>query len=259
MTDAFDLLAQARWEAEGVRRAAKRYEEAAAATDPAALPSGQKLLREVVPPLAARIDALKAEALETIGAAGGRKGRWIWPIQALDSRALALLTIAPVMGTLRAAPGTRDAVLSVSKAIGMSVRDEIDYRAWVATQIAANKVAKEAQDFEHKDLLRALKSRYPSVNRTVWARWKRKLHLTMEEPWDQATEIELGAALLSALLEVAPDRFTRELVRSGGKTQARVVITPETAAIMADVEQSVAVSRPQHMPMLIPPIPWAYE
>lgn len=255
-TSAFDLLTEARWEQEGVRRAQKRYEEAAAARDPSTLPSGQKLLRAVVPPLARAIAILQVEARAITVAAVGRQARWALPILLLDPQPLALMTVATALNADR---GTEaDGLTSLAKTLGRAVRDEVEYRRWVAVQVKANKEAKKAQDWEHKDLLAEMKRLYPAIDGRSWRRWKRRLEGLEVETWPEEVLVQVGAALLQILAQTVPDRFSIETREVSGRTQLFVRLSPEALAVMRDVEERAAVSRPALMPMVIPPIPWRY-
>lgn len=260
MATAFDLMEQAKWEVEGTRRAARRYREAAATADPSTLPSGQKLLRELVPPLVEKITELQLKAADSIASRGRKPSEWAWPIQLLDASALAVITI--VQG-LNAARGQTDAlsnITSVALGIASAVRDELEYRRWVSAQVAANKAAKEAKDWDHVDVLAAFKRRYPAADRKTWARWRKKIELAREERWDRPTSVALGAALISALVEAAPGRFeVAQRAVEGGRKQSYLRLSEETMGLMNDIEVRAEVARPQLMPMIIPPIPWQYE
>jgi len=259
MTDAYDLLAEARWEQEGVRRAAQRYREAAAASDPSELPSGQRLLREVIPPLSEKIAELQLQAADQMASRGGRAARWAIPIQLLDPGALAVITTVSAMNAGADPLGTQSSALGVTELISNSIRDELDYRQWVEAQVAANKVAKAAQDWDHVDMLAAFKRRYPNADRRTWRTFRRKLELAKTE-WDKETGVQLGGALLHALLEAAPHRFelaTRTLAK--GRTQNYLRLSEATMDMLRDVEARAEVARPMLMPMIMPPIPWRYD
>jgi DNA-directed RNA polymerase len=259
LTDAFDFLTEARWEQEGTRRAAERYREAAASKDPSALPSGQKLLREVVPALIGEITALKLVGQEAI-AQGGTVPKWAWPLQVLESGVLAIVTVIRSMGAARGQADTTSSIATIALDIAASVRDEIDYRAWVSQEIEAKRAAKEAQDWEHKDLLRAFKLRYPQADRKTWKRWSKKLELAQSERWTKEEAIQLGAALISALVKAAPSRFEVAATSIGAmRTQSYLKLSEETMELMNDIEARAAVARPRLMPMLIKPLPWRYE
>ena len=259
MLEAFDLLAEARWETEGTRRAAQRYREAAAANDPAALPSGQKLLREVVPPLTEAIVQLQLKGADMLASRGGRAALWAIPIQLLDAGALAVITVTSALNASSDPFSPSAAASAVMETISTAVRDELDYRSWVKAQVAAKKAAREAQDWSHVDAAANFKARFPNADRRTWRRFRRKLELA-EMEWDKETGIQLGGALLSALLETAPGRFelaSRPLLK--GRTQNYVKLSGDTVEMLKDIETRAEVARPMLMPMLMPPIPWAYE
>jgi hypothetical protein len=252
---AYDLLAEARWEMEGTRRAAQRYREAAATADPSTLPSGQKLLREVVPPLIGGITGLQAQ-----GSASISQGRsvvpWAWTIQMLEAPALAMIAVVNGLNAARDQAGPMSAVTTVALEMAAAVRDEINYRAWVADQVAGNEAAREAQDFEHRDVLLAFRRRYPQADRKTWTRWRRKIEALERETWDKETSLQIGAALVHALVAAAPDRFE---IATTPKDLRYLRLSEETVAMMQDIEARAAVARPRLMPMLIEPLPWRYE
>jgi len=153
---------------------------------------------------------------------------------------------------------TFSTVVTCSLGIAGGVRDEIEYRRWVSEQIAANRVAKEERNWEHRDVLAAFRARYPNANRKVWGKWRRKLALALEA-WSKETSIHFGGALLHALLKAAPKHFEIYMIRQGARTTAHLKLSEATEATMQDIETRAAVSRPLYMPMIIPPIPWRYE
>lgn len=258
MTDAYDLLMEARWEQEGVRRATERYREAAAKADPSTLPSGQKLLRAVVPPLIEKIIELQLRGGELARNAVGTK--WAIPIQLLSAETLAVITTVRALTNAQVPADTSATVTGLALDIAVAVRDELDYRDWVDAQVADNKAAQEARNWDHVDLLAAFKRRYPSADRRSWRRFRRKLEHVRAEPWDRPTQVQLGSALINALVEAAPDRFEVEARRvSDGRTQNYLRLSAETQATLRDVEARAEVTRPMLMPMLIPPLDWRYE
>lgn len=256
---AFDLLMEARWEQEGVRRAARRYREAAAAADPSTLPSGQKLLREIVPPLTAKITELQLKGADMLSTPG-KPPKWALPIQLVGAETLAVITMIRSLAGAEVPTDQSASVTGLSLDIAQAVHDELDYRSWIEAQAKVNKAAREAKDWDHVDLLAAFKARYPAADRQAWRSFRRRLELVKAEPWDKETSIQLGAALIHALIEAAPARFeidTRPL--AGGRTQNYLSLSAETRRMIQDVETRAEVARPMLMPMLIPPIPWSYE
>jgi len=255
LTDAYDLLAEARWEQEGIRRAAQRYREAAAAADPSALPSGQKLLREVVPALRDRIKELQVEGQMTMVGRHGQS-RWAAPIQLLEADILAIITVISALHSV----GETGSTTVVAHSIAAAVRAEIDYRQWIEEQSVANKAAREAQDWEHVDLVAAFKRRHPEADKRAWKSFSKKIGHAKAARWDEETSVQLGNALIRALVDAAPDRFEVELATLvGGRSQKCLRLSPETMELMNDIETRAAVARPMLMPMIIPPIPWRYE
>ena len=256
---AFDLLEQSKWEMEGTRRAAEEYRRAAAAAEPHELPSGQKLLREVIPRLSEEITLLQLQGADAI-AKVGITPPWAWPIQLLGPKELAFITLVPAMSgcICDASDGTLSTTVAICLAIAAAARDEIEYRRWVSEQVEANRVAKEERNWEHRDVLAAFRVRYPNANRKVWGKWRRKLAIAREE-WTKETSLHFGGALLHALIQAAPQHFELHMIRQGPRTTGHLKLSAETEEMMMDIEARAAVSRPFHMPMIIPPIPWHYE
>jgi hypothetical protein len=256
---AYDLKRQALWEMEGTRRAQRRYQEVAEVTDPSTLPSGKRLLRETVPPLKVAILAAQGEAQEAIKSSTGRAPLWAWPIQLLPAGALAMITLVVSLNTIRDQEGAPAAITSVAARVSGGIRDELQYRTWVAEQEKANRLAREAGDEEHVNVLARFRARYPNVDRKVWARWRRKLE-EVRTGWDERTGLHLGACLISQLCQAAPTRFEAAIRKmSGGRTQRHLKLSPDTIEMLNDIETRAAVARPLLMPMLIKPLPWRYE
>ncbi len=254
MTEAFDLLTEARWEMEGTRRAQTRYREAAAVADPATLPSGQKLLREIVPPLTARIKALQDEGME---AARGRGNPCLWaaPIQLLEAEILAVITVTRSLHGAEMAMA-RSFTTQLSDDISQAVQAEIEYRTWVSAQVVASKAAKEAKDWTHVNLAEAFKKRHPTADSRSWKRFSARLGAA-RQPWDHHVSMQVGSALIQALLDAAPGHFTLDISNRGGmRTQRRLRLSEETQRVLRDIEVRAEVARPMLLPMLIPPIPW---
>jgi DNA-directed RNA polymerase len=147
----------------------------------------------------------------------------------------------------------------LSRDIAQAVRDEFDYRTWMAEQAKAKRDAREDGIADYVDLRRAFQARYPNADARAWRRFSGKLELARTD-WDQETQVQLGAALVQALADAAPTHFVIDTRRlEGGRTQKFLRLSAETSAVMRDVEERASISRPQLMPMLIPPLPWRYE
>ena len=261
-TSAYDLTRQARWEVEGTRRAAERYREVAATADPSTLPSGRRLLREVVPLLTEAVKAAQAEAMDAIGAGpkAGRLSGWQWPMQLLAPEKLAVITLTNALRAEQQQGGMTSDLTSLAVAIAGAIRDELEFERWMREQVSANKAAWEARDGDHRNVLGAFKARYPNVDRKVWARWRQRVKATRDTQWDKASAVQTGAKLVALLVEVAPARFYSAMRRLvGGRTQLYLKIDEETLAMMNDIEERAAVRRPALMPMLCPPLPWVYS
>src|SRR5579859_174353 len=94
-------MEEAKWEMEGTRRAAARYREAASVADPSTLPSGQWLLKQIVPPLIEEITKLQLQGADTIARQGRTSPKWAWPIQLLPAKQLAVITVVGGLNSIR--------------------------------------------------------------------------------------------------------------------------------------------------------------
>lgn len=252
-TSAYDLTRQARWEVEGFRRAAAEYERARASADPTTLPSGQRLLREIVPGLTDRIREAQREALRLTTSRASRVP-WAIPVQLLDADVLALITVCSALrGVLCESDGTDIPVTSLSYSVAASVQDEVNFRTWIKGQRDRRK-----EDGEHRDLEAAFKRAYPNPDQRAWRQWRRKMEIAVTEQWDNPTRLQLGAALLQWLLEVSP-RFEKFERWEKNVRKLHFRLTAETIEMMNDLEQRRALVRPRLMPMLIPPRDWEYD
>lgn len=270
------IARQVRWEMLGVDRAIRATREAVAKAEANGrlheLPSGQKLLREVVPPLIKLLEVAQAEALLAIGnSGGGRPPGWLWPVSIVEPARLAVITVSTCLragGHMRAGfSSTGGALTHVALAIADAVKDQVDYETWTDAQAALNK---DAKDYEkdvgvgpmgHHNLLRAFQKQYPAADRRTWKRWETKIKAIRTEKWDKAElKVPLGMKLIDSLLAVAGDRFEMATVLVGNNlTQKTLSITEKCRHEMQDVHARMEVARPRLMPMLIPPIPWRYE
>lgn len=253
MTEAYDLTRQARWEVEGFRRAAAAYEQAAAVADPTTLPSGQRILREVVPPLTARILEAQMEALR-LTSSHGKPPPWARPVQLLDADVLALITVCSALrGVLCESDGVDVPVTALAYSVAASVQDEVNFRVWIKEHRERRK-----EDGSLRDLEAAFKRAYPNPDQRAWRQWRRRMDIVTATPWDNATRLHLGAALLQWLVEVSP-RFEKFERHEQGKKRLCLRLTDETRQMMDDLEQRRSLVRPRLMPMLIPPRDWEYD
>jgi DNA-directed RNA polymerase len=206
-----------------------------------------------VPPLTARIKEAQAEALR-ITSSRGMPAPWATPVQLLDARVLALITICSALrGVLCESDGTDAAVTQVAYSVAASVQDEVNFRTWIKDQRDKRK-----EDGTLRDLEAAFQRAYPNPDRRAWRQWRKKMEIAVATPWDNRTRLHLGAALLQWLLEASP-RFEKFERREEGRTKLCLRLSTETAQMMHDLEQRRALVRPRMMPMLIPPRDWEYE
>jgi hypothetical protein len=258
MTPIADLERQARWELEGIRVATERYREAALAADPTTLPPGSKLLRSVIPPLAAALRLAQLEATDAINK-GGRYAAWCWPMQLLDADKLAIIAATVGLRVAMSEGRAGTSIASQSKLVTTAMRDQIEFDRWEEEQELAKKEAKRLKKEDFEDLLGRLKHRYPTVDRRVWARWRAKLQLTRDEPWSEETVCVVGACLFDLLIKSSPDTFRMdERALGGGQVSYSLRLTPEAQEVLKDLTARAEVARPLLMPMLTKPLPWRY-
>ena len=235
MTEAFDLTRQARWEVEGTRRGTARYRAAADKSDANELSSGQRLLRECVPPLVLLIAEAQATPHRDIN------GDYL---RLLPPDALALLTMTAVLRlAVPEAPLT-----NVANALASSIKDEVEFRTW----------AGEAKESD-ADTLRRFKLANPAPTRATWSRWRRKVQAARLDPWSAEVRLHLGASLVILAPAACPTKITVRSAMLRGKTQMTVCLTEEAQMLVSDIETRAEVARPVYMPMLIPPNPWRAE
>ena len=255
-----DLAREAEWEMEGVRRGVLLYEKAAKVADPTSLPPGQALMRGMVGPLSKTIIAARDKALDSIGAPG-RKPTYVWPLTVLDPLEAAVITLTSavrgVSGRTSATTKT-DTITAISRTISEGLRDQLQHNRWAAQQKTTNAEAKKLETEGHKNLILALKRRYPNVTQVVWRSWVAKLEVAEVEEWEEKEWLPLGGLLIRLLCQAAPDRFELGARPANGGVQHVLVISPTVAELMADIEQRAMVARPRLMPMICPPIPWTY-
>ena len=67
--------------------------------------------------------------------------------------------------------------------------------------------------------------------------------------------------LIKLLLEALPEWFVlvKTKRQSGPGEVDRVALTEAAERLMEDREARAQVAQPEHMPMLIPPVPWRWE
>lgn len=247
-----DLYREAQWEMKGIRQAAQLYREASASLSPSELPSGQWLLREIVPGLAQAIRKEQETGLVALGRTlkqGYETGAWALPLQLLTADELALITTIVGFDAVRG--GQIANVLGLAKQIAHRVQDELGWRVWTIEQ-------KQSVKHGGEDLLGRLQRRYPMVTRKVWSKWQTKIGLLRAAKWSETQEVSFGSTLLGILCQSSPEHFSTVSLRDGNSTVKRLRLSDETAERLSDIETRREVLRPRLMPMVIPPIPWEY-
>jgi hypothetical protein len=249
---ALQLEAQARFEQEAFDEGVKRYRDALT-RDVTVLTAGQRLLREIVPGLAAGITKARAEGVASLTSPSGSKIPWAWPMQLVeeDDR-LAVITLGCVLSM---PPLERDddryrlsehslPVTALARHIASGIRMQVEFDRWSEGNEA---------------LLRRLRTQFPNLHRNVWRRWRIKVDAMREAPWSPSDEAALGGCLMHLLVQAAPTRFRIELASVRGKPTAHLVISDATMELIDDATRRAEVARPLLMPMTCPPIPWRYE
>ena len=82
---ALELERQQRREIAEIRRGEIAYKEAMLVKDPSSLPSGKRLMREIIPALTEAIEKHQLDCLDEIKRAGGERAGHIWVIQTVTA------------------------------------------------------------------------------------------------------------------------------------------------------------------------------
>lgn len=241
-----DLEKQQRREIAEIRRGEKAYQEAMLVKDPSSLPSGKRLMREIIPALTEAITAHQEDCLEAIKRAHGQRRAHVWVVQLVNAQTLAFLTLdVALRNDSSLGHGHKEVGLTqTAMALARSVRAHAEVHALA--------------ERDKVDVLALLKKRYGAVNRMTWSRWKKKLGgETMD--WSPSVQLHLGAALINTLLTTFPEHFEKIVVRrEGGVTQSQLQLKEGPRAVMNDVEQRRSVALPHYMPMIIKPLDWRF-
>ena len=243
---ALDIERQQRREIAEIRRGEKAYYEAMQSKDPSSLPSGKRLMREVIPALTVAIEKHQQECMDEIKRAGGHRKAHLWAIQMVKAETMAFLTMDTClrceMADFRTAKPT--SLTMIAKRIGTSCKEHAEVAALAETS--------------GRDPLAHLRAKFGAVNRTTWSRWKRKLGATLLD-WPEDVRVGLGAALVRQMVAVAPQHFQLTmLMQRGGRSQLCLALGDVTRAVMDDVEQRRSITLPHYMPMIIRPLDWRY-
>lgn len=253
MTEAYDLDRQAAWEVAAIKRAVRRYQDAALDREPAELPPGRRVLLETVGPVSAELEKRLDDALVT---KPGPQQSWQAPLLLFEPDVAAFIAVsvalkAPVLASSRVG----NPLATYGRRVCAVLRDQADHDQWIA------RTAKEAEtDPAAKRLLDRWRFRNPQKDRRSWTRFAGRIEGARSSKWSDDVRTDVGAALASTLAEAAPAWF--ELGRVGGGPKRNwptcLLLTPMAVERMADVEARSEVARPVLLPMLIPPNPWRY-
>src|ERR1700722_12912168 len=257
MDTANSLWAQAQWELEGTRRAVAQYRAAAAVADPSTLPSGQWLLRQVIPPL---IEKIRERQVEGMRAIGNRKvALWSWAIQVISPEALAFITAHRGFSlVISRKDADEQTVTHTSIGIAQEVQMEAEFHNWIRAQEEANAEAKEQGKWSHRNYLLELKRMYPNLHTRTWKKWAKRVKADKLD-WDDRTKLALGTVLIEALCEAAPDHFSTVTITVPDGVPKVLRLSENTKRRLQDLETRTELARPVKMPMLIPPRDWEYE
>ncbi len=257
--DAFDLMRQAKWEQEGTNRAVRLYREGVAEAEASGRQAdtapGKALLREIIPSLSDHI-RVKQKEMEAAIEGQTKQPKWGMVINLLEADVLAAITLTDALSYLNSHNQDGATRTALAKGIADAVRDQVEYCRWIEEQKELNKEAKG--DPQHRDILKIFQRRFPKVQRRTWVRWRLAVLKLRTEPWSEGLKIVLGGCLIQCLLDAAPQRFTTHYARKGSKQTAFIRPTQATTDLIRDIHTRQEVARPQFMPMIIPPIPWAY-
>lgn len=239
MDTAFDLMEQARWEQEGVRVAQARFEEAKASANPATLPGAQKLLRDIVPGLIGRIEALEVGP--------GVTAATLARIRLVDPGRLAVLVAMVGFKAALARRGTASAGTDVAVTIQM----ELEYTEFTDK-------ARSDDERARAHVGRVLR-RYPNMDARTWRALRKNLIEVSARAPSHDQNVLVGVALLSLLAEASGGRVQIKTCQEGDKRISRVVLSDETRQTLDDLDAYAVLCRPSLMPMIIPPRPWGYD
>ncbi len=240
---------QVRWEQKGVQRGIDRYREAALTADPTLLPPGQRLLREVIPPMSEAIKAAQIDSRAQI-AARGKVHAWNPLIILLEPDKLAVIAASTILRSPDHGDGKK--VLELSLAVGRMIRVQVEMDAWVDNALAVREKGVW-------DALATFRLQFPDANARQWRRWQDKMKIAATVEWTKTQEVSLGGHLVGLAAQACPEWFELKTVRIGAKTPALLVMSPQAKETMKDVEARAELASPHRMPMLVPPLPWRYE
>lgn len=255
-TGAFDHAEEAAWEVAAVTRAIKRYREFADSPnrDPADLAPGRRVLAETVGPVSARVTTLLDEAATIVK---GGVVEWHAPLSLFPADVLAFIAVS---SALRAGPVEQSRVGTTLPAYAMRVcnvlRDQADHDRFLRDNRKAAKV-----DAEAAELLRRWTRCNPQADRRSWGRFSARLEGVRSARWGKPTCMLVGAVLVRALVEGAPEWFERDHVGLGpvAMRPLHILLTPYAVERMMEADARAEVARPMMMPMIIRPNPWKYQ
>lgn len=245
--------AQVLWEQEGVRRGIQRYREVAAVADPTTLPPGKAMMRAIVGPLVAAIEAAQEEAARdpTVapGGPGGRPPPDLWVIHLLPPEKAAVITAGCILRAQSSSVPVPTTALATSIARGIRFQVEMD--RW------ERKMLKE-REAGVWDALASFRSAYPDAKSRDWRRWRKKIADLEAEEWTHGRAVQVGSRFLNLAVASCPDWLALETTITGGKTKAVLKLAPQAVETLRDLEARAEVARVYRLPMIVPPNPWRY-
>lgn len=239
-------------EMEGVALGAQRYnkarpmpwrsqEDALAEQDEAELPPGRRLMRQIVGPMVAVIEA------DIEAASVGRAGRGYKALPLLrvtQPEAVAYLTArSAINGVSR-----RLSMAQLARIIAEQLKDHIDYAK-----------LREDEPAFFQSLMRA-NAKAGTYGKT----WRGKIRRAMRSAdvlltnWSQADKLNVGTKCIDMLLKACPSLFEITIEHNPVTGRKENVFRPKAvlSTWLEKMHDECALLNPVNMPMMCPPVPW---
>ena len=138
---------------------------------------------------------------------------------------------------------------NVTAAIGNAIQDECQMRHYERCAPGLLKTIIENYSHNAQGTKQKLTVIQTLMNRYDVQQWK---------PWGRANCVRLGGWLLDCIIEVT-HWFTKDLVRTGRKTNQYIIPTPEFIEVKDQIMYNAELFSPLAWPMLIEPNDWTNE